>query len=112
MGSQTRALVHHVHVQSLGGDLTCIPWNSVADPFMYATGSHDVAVCIWTVVSVLLLDRRGRSGNVSHFNDTSSQLHLNLEPHTEYSTGQQWFELHIKLPPISRSSEDAASTSL
>ncbi|KAH9996706.1 WD40-repeat-containing domain protein [Russula compacta] len=108
---ESGALLHHILAQSLGGDLTCVAWNSVADPFMFATGSHDGAVRIWTVVSVPPRDRRGRSGSVSHFSDTSSQLHLDLEHHAEYSTGQQRFELRVEPPPVSGSSEDAAGTS-
>ncbi|OJA11366.1 hypothetical protein AZE42_05152 [Rhizopogon vesiculosus] len=43
------ALLHHVHAQALGGDLTCIAWNHASDnPFMFATGSHDGAVRLWT----------------------------------------------------------------
>ncbi|KIJ11156.1 hypothetical protein PAXINDRAFT_157371 [Paxillus involutus ATCC 200175] len=42
-------LLHHVRAQDLGGDLTCIACNqSAEDPFMFATGSHDGAVRIWT----------------------------------------------------------------
>jgi len=32
----------------VGGDLTCVAWNPAADPFMFAAGSHDGAVRIWT----------------------------------------------------------------
>ncbi len=28
--------------------MTCIAWNPAADPFMFATGSHDGSVQIWT----------------------------------------------------------------
>ncbi|KAG6908170.1 hypothetical protein DXG01_005870 [Tephrocybe rancida] len=46
---ESGALLHHVRAQSHGGDLTCIAWNHAAeDPFMFATGSHDGAVRIWT----------------------------------------------------------------
>lgn len=46
---ESGALLHHVRAQALGGDLTCIAWNpAAADPFMFATGSHDGAVRIWT----------------------------------------------------------------
>ncbi|EIW78473.1 WD40 repeat-like protein [Coniophora puteana RWD-64-598 SS2] len=46
---QSAVLLHHVRAQVLGGDLTCIAWNSAASqPFMFATGSHDGAVRIWT----------------------------------------------------------------
>ncbi|KAF9031656.1 WD40 repeat-like protein [Hymenopellis radicata] len=47
--TESGALLHHVRAQALGGDLTCIAWNPAAeDPFMFATGSHDGAVRIWT----------------------------------------------------------------
>lgn len=46
---ESGALLHHVRAQDLGGDLTCIAWNHAAeDPFMFATGSHDGAIRIWT----------------------------------------------------------------
>lgn len=33
----------------MGGDLTAIAWNPASEtPFMFATGSHDGAVRIWT----------------------------------------------------------------
>ena len=34
----------------VGGDLTCLAWNPAAEPFMFATGSHDGAVRIWTTI--------------------------------------------------------------
>jgi WD40 repeat protein len=46
---ESGALLHHVRAQALAGDLTCIAWNHASDlPFMFATGSHDGAVRIWT----------------------------------------------------------------
>ncbi|KAF8069027.1 hypothetical protein FPV67DRAFT_1607451 [Lyophyllum atratum] len=46
---ESGALLHHVRGQVHGGDLTCIAWNHAAEnPFMFATGSHDGAVRIWT----------------------------------------------------------------
>lgn len=45
-------LLHHVRAQALGGDLTCIAWNHALDnPFMFATGSHDGAVRLWTTAN-------------------------------------------------------------
>lgn len=42
-------LLHHIRAQAHGGDLTSIAWNHAAtDPFMFATGSHDGTVRIWT----------------------------------------------------------------
>ena len=34
------------------GDMTCIAWNPAADPFMFATGSHDGSVQIWTTPEI------------------------------------------------------------
>ena len=45
---ESGALLHHIRAQMVGGDLTCVAWNPAADPFMFATGSHDGAVRIWT----------------------------------------------------------------
>ncbi|EPT02101.1 hypothetical protein FOMPIDRAFT_1029426 [Fomitopsis schrenkii] len=48
---ESAALLHHVRAQALGGDLTCIAWNAAVEPFMFATGSHDGGVRIWTTPS-------------------------------------------------------------
>jgi WD40 repeat protein len=40
--------LHNIRASSIGGDLTCIAWNQAADPFMFATGSHDGTVKFWT----------------------------------------------------------------
>lgn len=112
---ESGTLLHHVHAQSLGGgDLTCVAWNPAVDPFMFATGSHNGAVRIWTSVSAPSQDKRGRSGSVTPLSDTSSQLHLDLEPRTEGSAGQQRFDhalLRAETPRVSESSEDAAGPS-
>jgi WD40 repeat protein len=90
---ESGALLHHLRAQSLGGgDLTCIAWNPAADPFMFATGSHDGAVRIWTAQSTPLFHARRISGSVTPLSDTSSQLQLDFEPRAESSTGQQRFE--------------------
>ncbi|KAH9989621.1 hypothetical protein BJV77DRAFT_673056 [Russula vinacea] len=111
---ESGTLLHHVHAQSLGsGDLTCVAWNPAADPFMFATGSHDGAVRIWSAVSISTpsRDRRGRSGSV--LSDTSSQLRLDLESRTEYSAGQQRFGqlLRVEIPHVNEPSEDVAGSS-
>lgn len=43
-------ILHHIKTTSLNfnGDLTCLGWNPTSDSFMFATGSHDGAVKIWT----------------------------------------------------------------
>ncbi|KZV75898.1 WD40 repeat-like protein [Peniophora sp. CONT] len=48
---ESGALLHHIRAQNFGGgDLTCIAWNPAADPYIFATGSHDGAVRIWTTL--------------------------------------------------------------
>ncbi|KAH8828264.1 quinon protein alcohol dehydrogenase-like superfamily [Flagelloscypha sp. PMI_526] len=44
------SLLHKIRSQALGGgDLTCIAWNhAVEHPFMFATGSHDGTIRIWS----------------------------------------------------------------
>ncbi|EKM57477.1 uncharacterized protein PHACADRAFT_206381 [Phanerochaete carnosa HHB-10118-sp] len=47
---ESATLLHHIRPQALGGgDLTCIAWNPSADPFMFATGTHDGGVHLWTI---------------------------------------------------------------
>ncbi|KAI0355885.1 WD40 repeat-like protein [Trametes cingulata] len=45
---ESGTLLHHIRAQTVGGDLTCIAWNHAWDTFMFATGSHDGGVRIWT----------------------------------------------------------------
>jgi len=108
---ESGTLLHHVCAQSLGGgDLTCVAWNAAADPFMFATGSHDGAVRIWTTGPAPSRDGRRRSGSMTPLSDISSQLHLDLGPYTVSPTGQQQFEpisLRVETPP----GEEAAGPS-
>ncbi|KDQ58352.1 hypothetical protein JAAARDRAFT_34151 [Jaapia argillacea MUCL 33604] len=41
-------LLHYFRAHGSGGDLTCIAWNQGLDTFMFATGTHDGLVKIWT----------------------------------------------------------------
>ncbi|KAI6029590.1 hypothetical protein BKA83DRAFT_4220783, partial [Pisolithus microcarpus] len=51
-GMDSAILLHTINAQALGGDLTCLAWNqAVEDVFMFATGSHDGAVRVWTTLS-------------------------------------------------------------
>lgn len=111
---ESGALLHHLRAQSLGGgDLTCVAWNPAADPFMFATGSHDGAVRIWTTQSTPLLHARRISGSMTPLSDTSSQLQLDLEPRTESSTGQQRFEnVLLRVESPAESSEGPPGQSL
>lgn len=109
---ESGTLLHHVHAQSLGiGDVTCVAWNPAADPFMFATGSHDGTVRVWTAFSTPAppRDGRARSGSVTPLSETSSQLHVDLEQRTESSAGQQQFGqlLRVEIPHVSEpTSED------
>ena len=38
-----------VKALSHAGDLTCLAWNPVSDPYIFATGSHDGVVRIWNI---------------------------------------------------------------
>jgi len=43
-------------------DLTCIAWNYATDePFSFATGSHDGAVCLWSTSAPLEPDAKSES---------------------------------------------------
>ncbi|KAF9450606.1 WD40 repeat-like protein [Macrolepiota fuliginosa MF-IS2] len=47
--TESGALLHHIRAQAHAGDLTCIAWNhALTDSFMFASGSHDGTVRIWT----------------------------------------------------------------
>lgn len=47
--TESGVLLHHILGQAHSGDLTCIAWNhAVSEPFMFASGSHDGTVRIWT----------------------------------------------------------------
>ncbi|TFK38127.1 WD40-repeat-containing domain protein [Crucibulum laeve] len=46
---ESATLLHHIRGKTYGGDLTCIAWNHASeDPFMFATGSHDGGVRVWS----------------------------------------------------------------
>ncbi|KAJ7359084.1 WD40 repeat-like protein [Mycena albidolilacea] len=46
---ESGTLLRYIHAPQQSADMTCIAWNhAVEDPFMFATGSHDGGVRIWT----------------------------------------------------------------
>ena len=48
---ESGALVHFIRGHAHGGDMTCLAWNHAHnDSFMFATGSHDGGVRIWTKI--------------------------------------------------------------
>ncbi|KAF8496482.1 WD40 repeat-like protein [Russula emetica] len=49
---ESASYLHYIRAPALGGDMTCIAWNPAADPFMFATGSHDGSVQIWTTPEI------------------------------------------------------------
>ncbi|KAH7099699.1 WD40 repeat-like protein [Auriculariales sp. MPI-PUGE-AT-0066] len=45
---ESAALLHHFPPYLSDGDVTCIAWNNAAEQYMFATGSHDGTVRLWT----------------------------------------------------------------
>ncbi|KAH9048437.1 WD40-repeat-containing domain protein [Lactarius hengduanensis] len=45
---ESASFLLHIRAQAIGGGLTCVAWNQAANPFMFATGSHDGTVQFWT----------------------------------------------------------------
>ena len=108
---ESGALLHHVRAQALGGDLTCIAWNPASDPFMFATGSHDGGVRIWTSPPSSANDMliappssRGTPGTTTPRTDTSlPTFQLDVDYRTDSPITQQEFDL----PEGGRHSEPA-----
>ncbi|KAG1834776.1 WD40-repeat-containing domain protein [Suillus variegatus] len=70
-------LLHHVRAQALGGDLTCVAWNHASDnPFMFATGSHDGAVRLWTTMN----DYRPCESSRRHLTVTTQSTPYSVTP--------------------------------
>jgi len=60
---ESGALLHVIRGQSHGADITCIAWNPIAeDPYMFAAGSHDGTVRVWT-----------RDDHSDHINEETTQ---------------------------------------
>lgn len=71
---ESGALLHLIHSQTHGGDLTCIAWNNAADdPYMFATGSYDGGVKVWT---------RQQSDNASECEPTPTNAIIHEYPRT------------------------------
>lgn len=107
---ESGALLHHVRAQVLGGDLTCIAWNHAQDSFMFATGSHDGAVRIWTTPlptitfqpSSEYLDGTGSRGSINPTPTPRSASPFGFEFRTE-SPAVQTFLDSREIPPDLRS---------
>ncbi|KAJ3866493.1 hypothetical protein EV359DRAFT_71777 [Lentinula novae-zelandiae] len=93
---ESGALLHHVRAQDLGGDLTCIAWNHAEDnPFMFATGSHDGALRIWTKIERRLQAHSSPAGlddPLPFFTRSSSPSEMEGMQRTESPLTQQEFE--------------------
>ncbi|KAF9444114.1 hypothetical protein P691DRAFT_787144 [Macrolepiota fuliginosa MF-IS2] len=75
--TESGALLHHIHAQAHGGDLTCIAWNhAMTNPFMFASGSHDGTVRIWTKppteLDIIPVDEPARD-HACHYEDALSE---------------------------------------
>ena len=87
---ESGALLHHIRAQALGGDLTCIAWNPAAEPFMFATGSHDGGVRIWTsppeppgAPTVVAFNPGPTSTSMTPQSGRSSLLHVDVDYRTD-----------------------------
>lgn len=93
---ESGALLHHVRAQDLGGDLTCIAWNHAEDnPFMFATGSHDGALRIWTKIERRLQAHSSPAvldDPLPFFTRSSSPSEMEGMQRTESPLTQQEFE--------------------
>ncbi|KAF8649190.1 hypothetical protein AX16_005988 [Volvariella volvacea WC 439] len=100
------ALLHHIRAQAVGGDLTCIAWNHAAeDPFMFATGSHDGAVKIWTKPADRFRYAGSQSG--SEEEPVRSQSPVSMEEGERRDSGHA----HASSGSISSSSSASLGTS-
>ncbi|KAJ8474163.1 hypothetical protein ONZ45_g16045 [Pleurotus djamor] len=98
--TESGSLLHHVRSQALGGDLTCIAWNHAAtDPFMFATGSHDGGVRIWTrppdtptpePEAIFVDDEYRRFADSSRYHRSSSPLEMDMERPESPTTGYDY----------------------
>lgn len=85
-------LLHSLQTPDMDGDLTCIAWNHAAMPFMFATGSHDGTVRIWStppVADVSSLNAatpnpQRDASPVSRLNDSST---VNARPRSSINDG-------------------------
>ncbi|KAJ3781345.1 hypothetical protein GGU10DRAFT_367113 [Lentinula aff. detonsa] len=90
---ESGALLHHVRAQDLGGDLTCIAWNHAEDnPFMFATGSHDGALRIWTKLERQSETHSSVLDDQHPFTRSSSPSEMEDMQHTDSPLTQQGFE--------------------
>lgn len=100
---ESGALLHHVRTSSgTGGDLTCIAWNHAAeDPFMFATGSHDGGVRIWTrpLPRLVLEDTQSvsQSGAQTPRSRTPSIMDVDYRTESPFATE---FQLGQPPPPV------------
>lgn len=61
-------VLHEFRAQDHNGDLTCIAWNHASDAHMFATGSHDGGVRIWTTTNqnqYLTIPTNGQRASIS-----------------------------------------------
>lgn len=78
---ESGALLHLIRAQIHGGDLTCIAWNNAADdPYMFAAGSYDGGVKVWTRQQAdNMLECEPTPTNVHEYPRTSSPYQMDSE---------------------------------
>ncbi|KAJ7691790.1 hypothetical protein B0H17DRAFT_1062666 [Mycena rosella] len=117
---ESGTLLRHIRAQAQqSGDLTCIAWNPAAeDPFMFATGSHDGAVRIWTQPSagaVTHEDPGGREASDGEAGDgeavvrSASPFEIEME-RTDSPLTQAEFEAVERLRESTSASEVSVGT--
>ncbi|KAI9441246.1 WD40 repeat-like protein [Lactarius indigo] len=69
---ESASFLVHIRAPAIGGGLTCVAWNQAANPFMFATGSHDGTVQFWTSSLRDATERVTLSGLRTSIEETSS----------------------------------------
>ncbi|KZT24894.1 WD40 repeat-like protein [Neolentinus lepideus HHB14362 ss-1] len=97
-------LLHYLRAQQgAGGDLTSIAWNQGSDTFMFATGSHDGYLKIWTPRDASSRGRQGYGPGSGIQSRPDSPYGLDVDKWTD-SPAQQEFDLRDR--DVSRSQEN------
>ncbi|KAJ7204755.1 quinon protein alcohol dehydrogenase-like superfamily [Mycena pura] len=116
---ESGTLLRHIRAQAQqSGDLTCIAWNhATEDPFMFATGSHDGAVRIWTKPEPDAVeaaegvgdDGTGKSPLLMQRSSSPSEMDMDLD-HTDSPLTQAEFEAVERLHESTSASEVSLAT--
>ncbi|KAH9963010.1 hypothetical protein BC827DRAFT_187441 [Russula dissimulans] len=85
--------------------MTCIAWNPAADPFMFATGSHDGTVQIWTTPRMPLGNSSSRPAPTTPLTEASAPR--SAQPRAMHAIGPVLREHgHRYIPALEHDSVD------